>query len=104
MPINEDFIEDFGKILNRYQTRMEIIFQFSELSVYDDPTTLEKLNDLNNLFQQAKNIHGELQISRDEEWRFVHGKAIQILNALKTSYYCVLTALKPVVPLQLERS
>ncbi|MGN6670752.1 MAG: hypothetical protein ACTHJ4_04365 [Candidatus Nucleicultricaceae bacterium] len=100
MSINEDFIEDFGKILKKYQIRMEVIFQLTESSVYDDPSILEKLKHLNDLFQQAKDIFSDLKLTRDEEWGIIHNKAIQILNALKTSFYDVLTALKPTMPIQ----
>jgi ElaB/YqjD/DUF883 family membrane-anchored ribosome-binding protein len=95
MSINKEFVEDFGKIIKKYDNRIEKMMKEYERSFSNDSRVTSKVKGLEKLFKEAEETYDALKGASEETWDTIHEKSINVLKSLKDSFYEVISTVNP---------
>lgn len=95
MSVNKEFVEDFGKIIKKYDHRIEKMLKQAESSVSGDPKVKKSVDALKGLFKEAEKTYEAIKNASDETWDELYEEATDALKSLKDSFYEVGAVLNP---------
>lgn len=95
MSINKEFVEDFGKIIKKYDSRIEKMMKEYEHSFSNDRRVTDQVKGLKELFKEAEETYDALKNASEETWDTVYEKSVGILKSLKDSFYDVISTVNP---------